>query len=325
MTLYHYTSEAGHRGIKADRQITASTNGKYGPGVYLTDLNPDENARDVIARELYRAGGNKNLRKGKLRYHVALEIPDNHVRKVRDHIFIYGGDGGDYGCCLRLDDYEIVSQGDDEAWKEALSGMALVAIGVAAVAATEKAVGLYHSALNGRERRLLELKTKLQGILVDRLYKCPEGVVKNATSRLSVEPTSDKGVCIVCNECSASASLSEIYYGGILYASTICTEDLLTRLSNHEKFHNALADLLEAKQKKIPQNAYAVKTSPNCIYCNRCHERVVTDDKKVDVLSALYIHEFLYHELPYYLVYSAVVGGVLIAVASWIKRQLQNP
>jgi len=48
--LYHFTTLDSYNKIERDGFIRASSSGKYGPGVYLTDLDPNEHSVEEISK-----------------------------------------------------------------------------------------------------------------------------------------------------------------------------------------------------------------------------------------------------------------------------------
>mmetsp|Transcript_18299 Transcript_18299/g.34964 ORF Transcript_18299/g.34964 Transcript_18299/m.34964 type:complete len:344 (-) Transcript_18299:132-1163(-) len=338
MILYHYTSSAGYEGIQRTQQINASTGGKYGFGVYLTDLDPTENERQDIAKELYRSGGVKNLASGKLDHYVAVDLLDFMVERApgREHVFVYRDD-------LRLNEHEIISQGSSDDWEREMdrmaatmaAEMAVIGLGVAAfktaVTVTRAGVGLYNTSLNGRERRLLELKTKLQNIL-DQFLAVHENAARN--NIYSVEPTTDKGVRLVCKHC-LMLPLSETFYGGMFYASTMDTNHLIQKLTVHEVLHGALRQFFCETKEKISNETYAIQ---GChIRCNRCfrsekypwtsivYGQVLyqgtlsesvgwSQQMKEYLVSSMHQHEFWAYKFPVYMLRLCAIGVVLVAV-----------
>ena len=73
--FYHYTSTYGAQAIKASRFIRQSQgNGAFGPGVYLTDMDPHDYSRDEILRNNY--GGISSLSN---RADWVVEVHENHI------------------------------------------------------------------------------------------------------------------------------------------------------------------------------------------------------------------------------------------------------
>eukprot|EP00978_Attheya_sp_CCMP212_P037397 scaffold175787_cov51-Attheya_sp.AAC.2 len=81
MELFHYTTEWGLQGIKNDEYIKSSPRNKvqFGPGVYLTTTNPDQE-RKKTANELYGRGASNRYDEGRLDQYVRVEIKSNDKR-----------------------------------------------------------------------------------------------------------------------------------------------------------------------------------------------------------------------------------------------------
>ena len=79
--LFHYTSSESAKQIKRDEciQKTPTGYGRYGEGVYLTDLNPVENSKEDVARNNWGPNGYKGkLEAGKVDTYIRVWIPENH-------------------------------------------------------------------------------------------------------------------------------------------------------------------------------------------------------------------------------------------------------
>lgn len=82
MKLFHYTTEAGYRSIQREGIIRPSQGGhygsgmcgKYGPGVYLTDLDPNDFEEDEIAKALWRGGAKNRISEGRVDRHVCVDV-----------------------------------------------------------------------------------------------------------------------------------------------------------------------------------------------------------------------------------------------------------
>jgi hypothetical protein len=86
MELFHYTTVKGLQGIKNDECIQSSLENKvkFGPGVYLTTTDPDQE-RKKTANELYGRGASTRYMEGRLDQYVRVEIKknDTRLRKVK--------------------------------------------------------------------------------------------------------------------------------------------------------------------------------------------------------------------------------------------------
>ena len=127
MQLFHYTDKSGLDGIKSEGCIRASES-VNGPGVYLTDLSPDQD-RSEIAKVLYRAGGPANHSKGKLDHYICLKnVTASDVWMVRSHIYKAKTES------VYLHDYDW-DHGENKSWGLTFLGaLALFAAGAAAIA-----------------------------------------------------------------------------------------------------------------------------------------------------------------------------------------------
>ena len=145
--LYHYTDEDGHRAIQRNGYIRPSSDvsgreshsgpgGRYGSGVYLTDMNPRDHDRKYVARNNYRAGWEKNLKKTD--HFVEIEIPDDDLRlRFVDpdrRIWLYRG---------QIDRDMFHSSGPNIIWDPAFVTAAVAVAGVATIGAA--AVSMYSS------------------------------------------------------------------------------------------------------------------------------------------------------------------------------------
>lgn len=142
MILFHYTNADGYNGIIRDGHIKASrgmgTSGmKDRVGVYLTNLNPDDQDKDFIAQKLYRVGGPSNVKQGKLDHHVQFDIPLPLVTQIREHVFCY--DGG----CLHLNEHNH-NGGKNKHWTGL--DVAILTASAGAVAAMGGAAMLFEGA-----------------------------------------------------------------------------------------------------------------------------------------------------------------------------------
>lgn len=306
MRLFHYTNRQGFEGIQ-ESGIIYATNGRYGYGVYLTDLDPDTNLPSHVAQHLYHGGGPKNLSSGKLDYHFAFEMDFAYEYQVqgREHVFLYPHH------FLDVRKFRVVSKGDLDAWNLVTSTLAAVGMGTAAVGATVAAIGLYNAVLDGRQQRLWELSHRLQTIL--KIITDSEEMVDQ--DQYSVKPTKDQGVCVYCNTCQTP--ISETFYGGMFYASTIHPEKLRLEWKGHQVLHTVLKKFRQ-KRVRVPESQYEIKGT--CICCNKCCEVIqspMSDPNMKDedcLFYELFWHQFFRHDLM-----TCMVGVVAVAgIAVWI-------
>eukprot|EP00578_Thalassiosira_sp_NH16_P003775 CAMPEP_0181140906 /NCGR_PEP_ID=MMETSP1071-20121207/35547_1 /TAXON_ID=35127 /ORGANISM="Thalassiosira sp., Strain NH16" /LENGTH=217 /DNA_ID=CAMNT_0023227875 /DNA_START=21 /DNA_END=671 /DNA_ORIENTATION=- len=215
MKLYHFTTHDSYTSIERDGFIRPSSDGRYGPGVYLTDLDPHIIAVDEIAKLLYYGGAQKNLSAGKFDYHFYMEIPDDHVKCERPNVYRYiSGDN------LVVSNYQTVSHGWNDKFLVVGGGL------VVAAAATSAATALYNHATDGRQERTYRLQINLQ------TYLHTIGKEEKFTPVTS----SDGGsVQMFCSECNCP--VSDVYEGGYLYSSTIDKNELEKKLFDHERMH----------------------------------------------------------------------------------------
>ena len=82
LSLYHYTDTAAMAKI-LHTQTMKPTEGNYGYGVYLTSLNPDNNAKERIAFNNFTSGAEAKLSKGKLDCVIEINfpLPDSRLKK----------------------------------------------------------------------------------------------------------------------------------------------------------------------------------------------------------------------------------------------------
>jgi hypothetical protein len=55
ITMYHFTDQAGWKGIRDSLTIKMSSKGAFGPGVYLTDLTPEKYDKEGISLNIFLA------------------------------------------------------------------------------------------------------------------------------------------------------------------------------------------------------------------------------------------------------------------------------
>lgn len=213
--LYHFTTLEGYNNIERDGFIRPSNDGKYGAGVYLTDLDPNSNEHSVekISKILFTVGAKQNLRAGKLDHHFCLEMSDSHVKCERPHVYRYVGGN------LYLSRCRVISQGMIQEFGSRLL--------IAATAVTAGA-SLYSHVTDGRKKRTQYLKTALQTLLRS----------THASAKFIPVVSKDGGsVQVCCTECSSSP-VSDVYEGGYLFSSTIDEKQLQERLWKHDMTHN---------------------------------------------------------------------------------------
>ena len=213
MELFHYTDESGYQSIWKDNEILPSKSGKYGPGVYLTDLNPSEFERPEIAKKLYERGAHRKLRLGRLKYYIKVEIPVQDLHCERDHVYRY-----DTGIPLNLNRIKVQSQGTIDEWKfMAVSGT--VAAGAATIIIAEK---MYKHSTDGRQSRAADIRIRLELFLKKH----------NFDSSFEVRKTQD-GSCARIYCCACQSPVSPEYDGGYLFADSIDRRGLLNTLNMH--------------------------------------------------------------------------------------------
>lgn len=106
ITLYHYTSEAGARGINNSKRISASRpkrgrgdDARYGYGVYLTSIAPNETTKLRLMLNNYDGTPDTMLKRviaettHKIEKVVVVELPYHLVERVeseRDILMVRG-------------------------------------------------------------------------------------------------------------------------------------------------------------------------------------------------------------------------------------------
>ena len=96
ITLYHYTSEDGAKGIEETQTIRSSTregsrDAHFGNGVYFTDMSPEDFTRSQVSDNNYRRPNAKR----ELAYCVIVTMPGISVKKCnaeKRQIFLHLGD-----------------------------------------------------------------------------------------------------------------------------------------------------------------------------------------------------------------------------------------
>ena len=96
ITLHHYTSEEGAKGIEETQIIKSSTqegsrDARFGDGVYFTDMSPEDFTGSQISNNNYQHPNAKR----KLAYCVIVTMPEHSVNKCdagKRQIFLHPGD-----------------------------------------------------------------------------------------------------------------------------------------------------------------------------------------------------------------------------------------
>lgn len=96
ITLYHYTSKEGAKGIEETQTIKISTqegsrDAHFGNGVYFTDMSPEDFTRSQVSDNNYQRPNAKR----KLAYCVIVTMPEISVDKCdagKRKIFLHPGD-----------------------------------------------------------------------------------------------------------------------------------------------------------------------------------------------------------------------------------------
>jgi len=215
MKLFHYTDKSGYEGIQHARMIRPSTNGRYGPGVYLTNLNPNEHSCVEIAEKLYKGGAQNNMQRKRLDHYVEVDVPNTwDICHERENVFRYIGGPLDLdNCCT------VHSQGHVDDWSPVLEGALLVA------AATAVA-GTVYDMYTARRTRAAELQTELERFLT---------TSKNQAHFEARLTDSGDHACVYCRLCRAVAS--EEYDGGLFWPDSIDEAVLRSALNEHLFLH----------------------------------------------------------------------------------------
>jgi hypothetical protein len=233
LQLYHYTDEAAYYAIMREGVIRAGSMNKYGRGVYLTDLDPDEHDRAEVAEANYGNGARRNLERGRLDHHIPIQIQSHEVEKVTDHTHLYPR------ATLHLSDYSLQNAGSNKQWiqrsKQAAmvvgGGMAVAGGAVAAVRLCQAVDGWYSNRSSQQDQRTLELERKLA-----RIVKHSARLATYTTVR-----SGSDGVCICCLQCQKRVTAD--YRGGVLWSDDVDLQEVDARLSEHdmEHFTNSVA------------------------------------------------------------------------------------
>ncbi|CAH1773185.1 unnamed protein product [Owenia fusiformis] len=98
MKVYHYTSEAGIKGIKSSMKIKQSTDKKkdamLGEGVYFTTMTPRQHSKEEIIRNNWD-GAVMAMHTNRLDWAIELDIPRSRLMKNESDgrdIFAFPGD-----------------------------------------------------------------------------------------------------------------------------------------------------------------------------------------------------------------------------------------
>ncbi len=88
-TYYHYTDEAGKKAIEKSKKLKKSGNGAMGPGVYLTQVTPD-NKKQEIANNNYDGVVNNDghlgdiqMANGRVDYVIKVKVKDGTATKAQ--------------------------------------------------------------------------------------------------------------------------------------------------------------------------------------------------------------------------------------------------
>lgn len=214
--LFHFTDTLGYNGIQQEGQIRPSNRGKFGAGVYLTDLNPNQAETQDIAQHLYQGGAQRRQHQGRLNHFLQVKIPANdpYLKYVREHVYRFGN--GEQALDLGL--YEVQSQGPCIEWQSILCNA--VASGLAVHAAQK----LYRNSTTGRQQRAERLRNELKVFLQD------------ASARYVVNMSRGGNSCKVrCKNCQTVVSRE--YDGGYIYADRIDRNELYSAILQHEWEH----------------------------------------------------------------------------------------
>ena len=133
---FHYTSKENLESIKRSGYIYPSGEGPtkdafYGPGVYLTSLDPSKNGKNAIAKNNYSKGWKKALEDGKLDCFIQIKIASDDPRlelcSTDRDIYLYKGR-------LSLSDYTFKC-GENTEWDPTWLIIGTAAVGLVALAA----------------------------------------------------------------------------------------------------------------------------------------------------------------------------------------------
>mmetsp|Transcript_8393 Transcript_8393/g.19756 ORF Transcript_8393/g.19756 Transcript_8393/m.19756 type:complete len:160 (-) Transcript_8393:102-581(-) len=87
LTYYHYTDSESARKINSEKVLHASASGAGGPGIYVTDLNPDVYSKSEILANNYGQETSANFGRADHVIRVTVGLNSWMVVKVRDHVY----------------------------------------------------------------------------------------------------------------------------------------------------------------------------------------------------------------------------------------------
>ncbi|MFI5545663.1 HYD1 signature containing ADP-ribosyltransferase family protein [Streptomyces sp. NPDC051815] len=93
LTLFHYTDEAGQRGILDSRSLRSSLRSKnpndarYGDGAYLSDIQPGTRPLSSLSQAFV----NMPFHGRRFTHYVEIDVSDLAVTQGRSHVFVVLG------------------------------------------------------------------------------------------------------------------------------------------------------------------------------------------------------------------------------------------
>ena len=155
--LYHYTNVGSYHSIKREGRIKPSSpkskgqrgqGGRYGQGVYLTDMNPQEFDREDVAKNNYGSGWETNI--NKTTHHICVEIPYNHhlLDKIDKRKWIFRGE-------ITSEMFTVI-QGSNAEWDPKVCAMLMC--GTAVIGGVVSLAGAY---TKYKEKKLKEDERKI--------------------------------------------------------------------------------------------------------------------------------------------------------------------
>jgi HYD1 signature containing ADP-ribosyltransferase len=223
LELYHYTDEESFHSIKREGVIRAGTMSKYGVGIYLTDLDPEEYN--------YGEGAQRNLERSRLDHHIPIHISSYEVLQTTANVYRYPHE------MLRLDEYSAQNADSNQRWFQRPSQPFMVVRGEAMAVTIDRffqdSDRLSNRLSNRRDRmyqRRIYLEQRLDPIITKHSESVPVCLMEYATNRIDSD-----GVCITCLRCQAR--VTKVYQGGALWASRVDHREVLTRLFEHDEMH----------------------------------------------------------------------------------------